>query len=237
MDCLLDIKDAARFLKVSEMTIRRWTNSGKLKCYRIGGKRERRFDMANLTEFLHDSQNCHLKPLGIEGKMVPDGAHMTHYYSGEKEAFSVSLPYLIEGFKRNEALLAVIPAERGRKLLAGLEQQGFPARSWLKHGQLTLTDGLDSPDKMISYLVGFAEKANEFRVVGDMIWTVKKGWGFESLKTFEQTPTLFRPPKKGLLLCQYSLAEFSGSYIMMAAEFHKQMIYKGQLRNSPYYEL
>lgn len=37
---LLDIKDAARFLKVSEMTIRRWTNSGTLKCYRLaeGGR-------------------------------------------------------------------------------------------------------------------------------------------------------------------------------------------------------
>ena len=39
MERLLDIKDAAEFLNVSEMTIRRWTNSGKLKCYRVGGKR------------------------------------------------------------------------------------------------------------------------------------------------------------------------------------------------------
>jgi len=39
MERLLDIKDAAGFLNVSAMTIRRWTNSGKLNCYRVGGKR------------------------------------------------------------------------------------------------------------------------------------------------------------------------------------------------------
>ena len=43
------------------------------------------------------------------------------------------------------------------------------------------------------------------------------------------------PVKNGLLLCQYSLDEFSGAYIMMAAEVHKYMIYKGRMEKSPYY--
>jgi excisionase family DNA binding protein len=68
MERLFDIKDAAEFLNVSEMTIRRWTNSGKLKCYRVGGKRERRFHKSDLEELLHDSQNHSLKPLGFRGE-------------------------------------------------------------------------------------------------------------------------------------------------------------------------
>jgi hypothetical protein len=32
------------------MSIRRWTNSGALKCFRVGGKRERRFHMTELEE-------------------------------------------------------------------------------------------------------------------------------------------------------------------------------------------
>ena len=39
MEHLLNIKDAAEFLNVSEMTIRRWTNLEKLKWYRLGGRR------------------------------------------------------------------------------------------------------------------------------------------------------------------------------------------------------
>src|SRR5207245_2886205 len=39
---LLDIREAAAFLRVSETSLRRWTNAGRLPCLRIGGRRERR---------------------------------------------------------------------------------------------------------------------------------------------------------------------------------------------------
>lgn len=53
-DELLDIKQAARFLKVSETSLRRWTNSGRLPCLRVGRRRERRFRRADLLAFLED---------------------------------------------------------------------------------------------------------------------------------------------------------------------------------------
>src|SRR3989454_7780109 len=39
---LLDIREAAGFLRVSETSLRRWTNAGQLPCLRIGGRHERR---------------------------------------------------------------------------------------------------------------------------------------------------------------------------------------------------
>jgi hypothetical protein len=48
MDCLPDIKDADRFLNVSVLSIHRWTHSRKLTCFRVGGKRERRFCITDL---------------------------------------------------------------------------------------------------------------------------------------------------------------------------------------------
>jgi excisionase family DNA binding protein len=235
MERLLDTKDAAEFLNVSEMSIRRWTNSGTLKCYRLGGKRERRFHMSNLEELLYDSQNHRLKPLGVGAQKAPDGSHMTHYYSGNSEALGVSLPYLLEGTKRGEALLAVMPPERCRELLANLEQQRYPVGNWLKSGRLTVTAGMDSPREMLRYLADFAARTNKFRLVGDMIWTVRKGWDLAALRALEQALTLMSPVENGLLLCQYSLEDFSGADIMMAAELHRQTIYKGRLEKSPYY--
>lgn len=235
MERLLDIKDAAGFLNVSEMTVRRWTNTGKLKCYRVGGKRERRFYISDLKDLLHDSKNHRLKPLGIGGQRVPDDAHMTHFYSGKEEAFEVSIPYLLEGIGRGEALLVVMPPERSREFLENMERQGHPVMSWLKSGRLTVSEGMYTPEEMIRYLAGFAARTHEFRVLGDMLWTVRKGWKSEALRTLEQAPTLMPPVKNGLLLCQYSLEDFTGATIMMAAEWHRQTLYRGRLKRSPYY--
>src|SRR5438094_9743682 len=52
---LLDIAQAAVFLHVSQMSLRRWTNSGRLPCFRVGGRRERRFRRADLLAFLERS--------------------------------------------------------------------------------------------------------------------------------------------------------------------------------------
>src|SRR5688500_9231513 len=49
---LLDIKQAALFLNVSETSLRRWTNDGRLACLRVGGRHARRFRRADLIAFL-----------------------------------------------------------------------------------------------------------------------------------------------------------------------------------------
>lgn len=49
---LMDIHEAARFLRVSEVSVRRYTNSGALSCLRVGGRRQRRFRRADLESFL-----------------------------------------------------------------------------------------------------------------------------------------------------------------------------------------
>ena len=49
---LLDIAQAAALLRVSEASLRRWSNSGRLPCRRIGGRRERRFRRADLMALL-----------------------------------------------------------------------------------------------------------------------------------------------------------------------------------------
>src|SRR2546423_14173313 len=50
-DELLDIKEAAAFLRVSETSLRRWTNAGRLPCLRIGGRAGRRFRKSDLEAF------------------------------------------------------------------------------------------------------------------------------------------------------------------------------------------
>ena len=52
---LLTVREAAALLHVHGNTIRRWTNDGKLKAYRIGTRRDRRFKQEDILRFLEQT--------------------------------------------------------------------------------------------------------------------------------------------------------------------------------------
>jgi hypothetical protein len=119
--------------------------------------------------------------------------------------------------------------------MSDLERKGRPIVGDIEKGRLNFSPGLDSPREMIRCLAGFAEKSERFRVVGDMVWVLEKGWDLSALVALEEAAGFMPRSAGGLLLCQYSLTDFTGEHIMMAAESHKHMIYKGRLGKSPYY--
>lgn len=50
---LLTLREVADYLRVSQVTIRRWTNAGRLRCYRPGGSSGRRlFSLKQILTFL-----------------------------------------------------------------------------------------------------------------------------------------------------------------------------------------
>jgi len=53
---LWTLAEVAAYLRVSPATVRRWTNTGKLPCYRLGGNRERRFEREAVLAFVTQSQ-------------------------------------------------------------------------------------------------------------------------------------------------------------------------------------
>jgi transcriptional repressor of dcmA and dcmR len=92
---LLDIKQAARFLNVSETSLRRWTSSGQLGCARLGGRRERRFRRADLLAFLEDQPATNLvrkahprrgeaNHPSFAGVPLPRGSHLCGLYASDR---------------------------------------------------------------------------------------------------------------------------------------------------------
>jgi excisionase family DNA binding protein len=53
-DTMLTVSDVARLLNVHINTIRRWSNQGILKAYRIGSRGDRRFQQDDIASFLYD---------------------------------------------------------------------------------------------------------------------------------------------------------------------------------------
>ncbi|MCL7488468.1 MAG: helix-turn-helix domain-containing protein [Desulfobulbaceae bacterium] len=129
MENLLNVKEAAEFLNVSEMTIRRWTNSGTLNCYRVGGKRERRFRAQDLQMYLErqtrqSTEINNMIPLGGGNPLAPDGTHLTHLCMGISESLDIGSTYLGEGLARQETVLLVAGKDNLDKMLNRLESSG-----------------------------------------------------------------------------------------------------------------
>jgi excisionase family DNA binding protein len=49
---LLTTSDVARLLNIHINTVRRWSNEGKLKAFRIGSRGDRRFQQEDIAVFL-----------------------------------------------------------------------------------------------------------------------------------------------------------------------------------------
>ena len=49
---MLTANDVARLLNIHVNTVRRWSNQGKLKSYRIGSRGDRRFQQEDVANFL-----------------------------------------------------------------------------------------------------------------------------------------------------------------------------------------
>lgn len=49
---LLTVNEVAEMLRVHPNTVREWERGGRLRSYRLGGRRDRRFDPEEIEEFL-----------------------------------------------------------------------------------------------------------------------------------------------------------------------------------------
>lgn len=235
LENLLNVKEAAAFLNVSEMTIRRWTDAGLLPCYRVGKKRERRFSPQGLHKFLSgekDAATPGTVPLGFGGLGIPDGSHFTHLYYDTRESLDVQVGFVRKGIENNETVLVVATEERKDALLKTLDDQFPSVIQSMRQGKLLFSQGKEHPADLTVYIDNVSSSARgRFRLLGDMSWALEKGWTEEQIRTLEEMTN--RGPRTGnLFLCQYCLGEFSGRMTMMAVETHSHAIHKGRLKES-----
>jgi transcriptional repressor of dcmA and dcmR len=238
MEQLLKIREAARILHVTETTIRRWTNTGLLNCYRIGRKRERRFKMDDLKQYLqsvNDYISRQTAHLGYKDLDVPGGAHMAHLSLDAAESLEIGVAYISKGLHLGETVLIVAPVQKAESLLKALNERGVNSDASLQSGMLRVSEGMDSPASQIAYIARNAENAcGGLRIFGEMVWMKNKGWSPADMRTLEDSTGAIAIAGANLLLCQYPLESFPAATAMMAMETHEYTLYKGALVASPY---
>jgi excisionase family DNA binding protein len=129
---LLDIAQAAAFLRVSETSLRRWTNAGRLRCFRLGGRRERRFRRADLLAFMDGPGETAAVPPPIPG-------HRCALYTSDAARDRRAAEHLVEGLAAG-SICFLLAAPRVRERVLALVARRWPsARQDARSGRLLVS--------------------------------------------------------------------------------------------------
>jgi excisionase family DNA binding protein len=216
---LLDIEQAARFLNVSETSLRRWTNAGRLACLRVGRRRERRFRKADLLAFVER------EPAGSSRTSAAHGTHLCGLYSSDEGQVRQALIFLAEGFPSGTVTYLVGgPASRGR-ILAGLERKHPDLQSAVAEGRLVVSDYAGSAPAQMTWWeahIGQAVRggATLVRVLGDAGGFVEAASREELLRYEAEYDRRIAQRFPVVTMCQYDVRQFSGLVVLDALRSH-----------------
>jgi len=218
---LLDIEQAARFLNVSETSLRRWTNDGRLACLRVGRRRERRFRMADLLAFLEGGSPGSSQPSGS----MPHGTHLCGLYSSDEGQVRQAVAFFASGFpSQSVSFLVGTPETRGRTL-AGLERAYPELAGAVADGRLVISDYATNGAAQLSWWeaqIGQAVRrgATLVRAIGDAgaFVTAASSEELDSYEAEFDRRIAGRFPV--IAMCQYDVRMCSGLVVLGTLKSH-----------------
>jgi excisionase family DNA binding protein len=217
---LLDIKAAAALLKVSETSLRRWTNSGLLKCYRVGGRKERRFRRSDLLAFL-DSHSKRATVASLEA------GHYCGFYSSDRTRAQQTARFLAAALGGGgDAFVSARPAVRQAVLrdLVNDYPQLREAAEGPRVSYVDFAEGFDAQYGLIAnHLSEAAAKgAHTMYVFGDVSGGSPSLAPFEDIIRFENAlDTLYHgQPDLPTVLCLYDARHFTGEQTVALLHAH-----------------
>lgn len=236
---LLDIGQAAAFLNVSEASLRRWTNSGRLACLRVGQRRERRFRREDLLGFL-ESQTSEIGPssrrpgankaqdLSKGPVTVTHGGHLCGIFADDLGRITLAVPFLLDGLNGGSVCFLVGPPRARNDILKHLKSKRPAFQDDIDAGRLILSEYHLTGRAQVKYFrtlldERIAEGAQSFYIIGDL-------WGMRS-KASEETVVAYESDYDRLIarrypvvtLCAYDARKFSGVEILNALKGHRDI--------------
>ena len=219
MQRLLNTAEAARFLRVSQASIRRWADSGQLPASRVGGRRERRFREADLVAFM-DRSSGNGGAVFIGGVQVPVPGHVACFYSTDEGRLRLSVPFLVEGISAGQPCILVT---KGRVVSAYAKALGDV------RGKLDVMafKGSTADAAIVEWESRLSETvaggATLIRVVGEMA-TEREMFGSEDeMLRYEEAFEVMCRRYPVVVMCQYDAREFNGVALVRALKAHPDL--------------
>ncbi|MFQ6017063.1 MAG: MEDS domain-containing protein [Kiloniellaceae bacterium] len=235
---LLNMKQAARLLNVSVISLRRWTNTGTLSCLRVGPKRERRFRRADLLAFLETqatslpSARARLAParvsqIHIEGVAIDHGSHLCALYENDSGRVKLAVPFLADGLEAGDVCFLAAAPDAKKHILHELGSVRGSLGEYIDDRRFVVSEGMPSGRAAYEVLDNVLVEATRsgrraVRVLGDMAWALSQGLSVEKLMDFEMRYNQFLARRFPVVsLCQYDARKFSGTAILDALKCHE----------------
>lgn len=237
VESLLNIKQAAKILNASEISLRRWSDAGKLPCMRIGARRERRFRLTDLLAYLEQDQTQdstviaphaagRIAHIDLEGISINYGSHLCAFYDTDSGRLKLALPFLLGGLQADNRCFLVATTEVQTIIVSQLRDVRPDIDRDIQEGRLIMMDGMSDSTELYAFFEHAFLDANKhgiqgLRVLGDMAWTLKKGFGMRELSDFETRYNQNLAHRFPVVsLCQYDARLFSGTAILGALKCH-----------------
>jgi transcriptional repressor of dcmA and dcmR len=237
---LLDIGRAAALLNVSETSLRRWTNSGRLPCLRVGQRRERRFRRGDLLAFLEgrpsdisphtgDAARQKISSLSEGPVTLTFGSHLCGLYASDLGRITLAHPFLLAGLNEGSVCFLVGPVTTHRQVLKFLRKSRPSLDADIYAGRLLLSEyhpGTRGQNKYFRALLDkmAAEGAQSFRIIGDM-WGMRSKSSAAALIQYEADyDQLIARNYPVVTLCIYDVRKFSGVEVLSTLKGHRDIL-------------
>ena len=197
---LLDIGNAARFLNVSETSLRRWTNAGVLPCLRVGQRRERRFRRDDLLAFMEHQPShaaganafpaaaSNAAALDLAGALT-HGDHLSGFYASDLGLITLSVRFILDGLQEASMVYVAASSRSNRRIARYLKERRPALQRDIDNGRLLFCEYQKSPKAQIREFELELKKAaaagiQSFRVFGN-VWEMRRKAGEDKFADYE----------------------------------------------------
>jgi excisionase family DNA binding protein len=216
---LLNTAEAARFLRVSQASIRRWTDAGLLPARRVGRRRERRFVEADLLAFMERSAPHAAGPTGtVNVARVTAGVpvHLATLYGSDAAGLRASVPFLTEGVRLGQPCFLVALGKVLERYAQAIDlDNGIQAMRFKGN---TTSEVLTEWEEIFARAL--AKGPTVIRIVGEMSAVRSMFVSVTEMLAFEEALELVLKRYPVAAVCQYDAREFDGVAVLRALKAH-----------------
>ena len=230
----LNTAEAAKLLRVSEASIRRWSDAGLLASQRVGRKRSRRFAESDLVKFLNGGNRpaafAHPATVDVEDVSVSLPSHLATFYSSDAGRLRLALPFLVDGLRsRQHCFLAASDDLLEMYMTAMRGCNGIDLDRAIADGSFSaLGFNGATADVAVAFWEGkFADLVSRgssiIRHVGEMA-TVRRMFPSEGeMLRFEEAYDVMCRRYRVAAICQYDVREFDGRAMLRVLKAHPDL--------------
>jgi excisionase family DNA binding protein len=232
-DKLLTTREAARFLRASEASLRRWADAGLLPASRVGRRRARRFKEDDLLRFMGPDEGGPSpataglpRAISLESMFIGLGRHLGSFYSTNAGRLRLGLPFLRDGIRSGQACVLFALPDVREQYVQALRQEGIDVEAADRTGLLTLLSVVKlTPEKFIARLEGVfiditRQRPGPFRFIGEPVAGLAAVQSIEAFLRFEHQCGALARRFPMVMLCAYDVREFDGLTILECLKLH-----------------